>query len=130
MVARFTSPEWIAELDRALMADPALRLASTGVSLVVQQTVTDGPEGDASWHVVVDDGTARVVPGDAPSADVTFRQTYETAAAINQGRLSAQTAFMTGRLRVGGDVELLMAHQATFDGVEDAFDAVRAGTEF
>jgi putative sterol carrier protein len=129
-VARFASPEWIAELDRAVAADPALRRASAGVSLVVQQRVTDGPDGDASWHVVVDHGDARVVAGEAPQADVTFSQSYDTAAAIGRGELSAQTAFMIGKLRVGGNVELLMTHQATFDGVEDLFEAVRAGTEY
>jgi putative sterol carrier protein len=129
-VARFSSPEWIAELDRAAGADPALRDASAGVSLVVQQTVTGGPAGDASWHVVVDDGAVRVLPGEAPRADITFHQRYDTAAAIGRGEMSAQTAFMVGDLRVGGDVELLMAHQVTFDTVEDVFASVRAGTEF
>ena len=97
------------------------------MSLVVQQTVTDGPEGDAAWHVVVDDGAVSVRPGEAPEPDVTFRQSYETAAAIGRGELSAQTAFMIGKLRVGGNVELLMTHQGTFDGVEDVFEAVRGG---
>jgi putative sterol carrier protein len=129
-VARFSSPEWIAELDRAVAADATLHRTSAGVSLVVQQTVTDGPDGDASWHVVVDDGTVRVHPGPAERADVTFRQSYATAGAIARGEMSAQTAFMIGELRVGGDVELLMTHQDTFDGVEDVFEAVRAGTEF
>ena len=129
-MARFTSPEWIAELDQAIAADPAIQRASKGVSLVVQQLVTGGPEGDVTWHVVVDDGSARVVPGDADDPDVTFRQSYATAAAIARGDMSAQTAFMIGELRVGGDVGLLMKHQATFEEVEDVFEAVRAGTEF
>jgi putative sterol carrier protein len=129
-VARFASPEWIAELDRAMVADPSLQQVSTDVSLVVQQTVTEGPDGDAVWHVVVDGGHVRVHPGSAPEPDVSFTQSYDTAAAIARGDLSAQTAFMIGKLRVGGDVALLMAHQATFDGVEDVFEAVRAGTDF
>jgi putative sterol carrier protein len=129
-VARFSSPEWIAELDRAVADDAALRTASAGVSLVVQQTVTDGPEGDTAWHVVIDDGEVRVRPGEAAEADVTFRQSYATAAAIGRGEMSAQTAFMVGKLRVGGDVELLMANQSTFDGVADVFGTVRAGTEY
>ena len=129
-VARFSTAEWIADLDRAAAGDAALRRASRGVSLVVQQTVTDGPEGDAAWHVVVDDGAVSVRPGEAPEPDVTFRQSYETAAAIGRGDLSAQTAFMIGKLRVGGNVELLMTHQGTFDSVEDVFEAVRGSTEY
>jgi putative sterol carrier protein len=129
-VARFASPEWIDELDRAISADPALQQVRADVSLVVEQTVTDGPDGDAVWHVVVDCGRVRVRRGNAPEPDVTFNQTYATAAAIARGELSAQTAFMIGQLKVGGDVSLLMAHQDTFDGVEDVFEAVRAATEF
>ena len=129
-MVRFASPEWIAELDRAVSADESLQRAGADVSLVVQQTVTGGPSGDAAWHVVVDHGRARVHAGVAPEADVSFSQSYETAAAIGRGELSAQTAFMVGSLRVGGDVELLMRHQATFDGVDDVFEKVRAVTEY
>jgi putative sterol carrier protein len=129
-MARFASPEWIDELDRAISADPALQQVDQAVSLVVEQTVTGGPGGDAVWHVVVAEGRVRVRSGRAPQADVTFSQTYDTAAAIARGELSAQTAFMIGELKVGGDVALLMAHQDTFDGVEDVFEVVRAGTEF
>jgi putative sterol carrier protein len=129
-MARFASPEWIDELDRAMSADPALQRVRVDVSLVVEQTVTGGPDGDSVWHVVVDDGRVRVHRGHAAEPDVTFSQTYATAAAIARGELSAQTAFMVGELTVGGDVSLLMTHQDTFDGVEDVFEAVRAGTEF
>ena len=101
------------------------------MSLVVQQIVTDGPEGDAAWHVVRRRRRGQRAPRRGARARRHLHaRSYETAAAIGRGELSAQTAFMIGKLRVGGDVELLMTHQGTFDGVEDVFEAVRGGTEY
>lgn len=69
--------------------------------IVVQQELSDTGE---SWHVVVGGGPTEVVAGRHPAPDVTFTQDAATAAAINAGELSAQQAFMDGRLRVGGAV--------------------------
>ncbi len=69
--------------------------------LVVQQELTDS---GAAWHVEVAGGRARVVRGRHPAPDVTISQDTATARAINHGELSAQQAFVDGRLRVRGDV--------------------------
>ena len=37
---------------------------------------------------------------------------YETAAAISKGELNTQTAFMTGKLKVSGNLAKLMMQQA------------------
>ncbi len=129
-MARFLAPEWIVELDRAAGADDGLRRATASVHLVVQQEVIGGPDGDASYHVVVDGGSVAVHGGRAEAPDVTFTQDHATAVAIGRGELSAQAAFMVGRLRVDGDVGLLMRHAAAFDDVDDTFAPVRATTEY
>jgi SCP-2 sterol transfer family len=129
-VVRYLSPEWIAALDDAARADPALAAATHDVVLVVQQEVDGGPDGDAHWHVRLDHGDVRVLVGPAERADVVFRQDHATALAVARGELSAQTAFMIGKLRVSGDVDLLMAHHDLFDSVDDVFTAVRAVTEY
>lgn len=89
--------EWVGGLDAALRLLPA----AAGADLVVQQELTDT---GAAWHVVVADGGARASAGRHPAPDVTFAQDEVTALAINAGELSAQTAFIDGRLRVRGDV--------------------------
>lgn len=129
-MARFLAPEWIDELDRAAGADEALRRATADVHLVVQQEVTGGPDGDAAYHVVVDAGSVAVRPGRAEDPDVTFCQDHATAVAVGRGDLSASAAFMVGRLRVGGDIGLLMAHADAFTDVHDTFAPVRATTEY
>jgi putative sterol carrier protein len=49
--------------------------------------------------------------GSTEGADVTVKQSYETAAAISKGELNTQTAFMTGKLKVSGNLAKLMMHQ-------------------
>jgi putative sterol carrier protein len=129
-MVRYLSPEWIEAVSAAAAACDDLRTATSGVRLTVQQRVTGGPGGDVAYHVVVDDGAVAVLPGEAPAADVTFQQDHATATAIARGELAAQAAFMTGRLRVGGDVQLLMRHRDTLAGLDDALVGVRAATEY
>jgi hypothetical protein len=92
------SDAWIAALAQraaSVSVDPS-------VSLVVQQQVDNGVS--RRWHVVIGAGRVDVVGGDHPAPDVTFVQDEATAAAIESGALSAQQAFVDGRLRVRGAV--------------------------
>lgn len=91
------SDAWIAAFE-AVVVDAG---ASNDEALVVQQELTDT---GAAWYVVVSAGGARVAPGRHPAPDVTFSQDLATATAVNRGDLSAQQAFIDGRLRVRGDV--------------------------
>ncbi|MCH8984833.1 MAG: SCP2 sterol-binding domain-containing protein [Acidobacteria bacterium] len=50
--------------------------------------------------------------GTLDGADVTVKQSYDTAVAISKGELNTQTAFMTGKLKVSGNLAKLMMHQA------------------
>lgn len=129
-MAQYLSDEWIDELDRAACADASLAEATRHLALVIQQEIVGGPCGDIAFHVDIDHGTVRVRSGAAGHPDVTFQQDHATAVAVGTGDLSAQTAFMIGKLRVRGDVETLMRHQDAFDGVDDVFMAVRTGTAY
>jgi putative sterol carrier protein len=129
-VARYLSGDWIDAVGAAAATSETLREASRGVRLAVQQRVTGGPDGDVAYHVVLDDGTVSVRPGDADRPDVTFVQDHATAVAVATGELPAQTAFMTGRLRVAGDVQLLMERRDALAGLDDALRTVRAQTEY
>lgn len=130
LVVRYTSPEWIEAAGRALAGDPALKQATLEVRLVLEHVVTLTPTGTVTWHVTVDHGAVSLDAGPAPAADLRFTTTYGTAAQIAAGALGAQRAFAEGRLRVGGDLSLLVAHQRTLAGVDDALAAVRAETTY
>jgi hypothetical protein len=130
---KYLSPEWMAAAGRALAGDPGPGSALAGLTLTIEQAVTDGPDGDVVWHVAVSDGRVALTPGPAPAgtpADLRFRTDYATAAAVAAGELSAQRAFVEGRLRVGGDLSLLIAHQRALAAVDDALAPVRAETSY
>ena len=65
-----------------------------------------------------------------PKPDLRFTTAYGTAAQIASGALAAQRAFVEGRLRVGGDLSLLIAHQRAIAAVDGALAPVRAQTTY
>jgi putative sterol carrier protein len=129
-VVAFLSPAWIDALDEAFRDDPSLAGATADVALVIQQEVSNPDGPDDTWHVAIDHGSVRVAAGAAEHPDVVFRQDRATAVAVGRGELSAQTAFMIGKLRVDGNVGLLLQHHDLFDSVDDVFSAVRATTDY
>jgi putative sterol carrier protein len=129
-VPRYLTQDWLDAAQRAVEADAALATSTKDVQLTVQQVVTGGPDGDAAYHVAIDDGTVRVLTGEASNATVTFIQNWETATAISRGELSAQGAFMTGRIRVRGDLPKLVEYGSVFGGVDDVFADLRMQTTY
>jgi PPE-repeat protein len=125
----FLSDEWIEALDAAAAADEQLAALTAELDLTIEQEVTDGPLGDVRYHVTFDRGTVSVASGAAASPTVRFTQDHRTAAAIANGTGSAQRAFMTGQLQVGGDLRVLLSHTEVLTQLDDAFAAVRARTE-
>jgi putative sterol carrier protein len=129
-VPRYLTQEWLDAAQRAGESDAALVDATKDVELTVQQVVTDGPDGDIVYHVAISDGTVRIVTGDASDATVTFIQNWETATAVGRGELSAQGAFMTGRIRVRGDLPKLVEYGNILGGVGDVFAELRTSTTY
>ena len=127
---RYLSSEWIDAAGRALSGDAGLKDATVDLRLTLQQVVTEGPAGTVRWHVAIDHGRVELAEGEAPAADLRFTTTYATAAAIASGALGAQRAFAEGKLRVGGDLSLLVAHHRTLASLDDALAALRAETSF
>lgn len=123
-MAEFLTPEWISELGasaQSVSVSPDLRL-------VVEQIVSDGPSGEVSYVIEIANGRVVVRLGRSSDADLTFAQDRATAAAIARGELSAQAAFMAGRLRVGGDLRAVMDRSRELAAMVDVFATARATT--
>jgi hypothetical protein len=127
-VAAYLSDEWLADVERALRQHASVTAAAG--DLVVTHRVSGGPAGDRTFHIELRGPRTRVAAGEADAAHVTFTQDYSTAAAIARGELSAQAAFMAGRLRVGGDLTALVDHHRPLLGIDDALATVRASTTY
>ncbi len=69
---------------------------------------------DGEYVVSIADGQCSVRAGRIDQPDATMATTHDTYLAIAEGRTNAMTAFMTGKLRVSGNLPLLMRFQQIF----------------
>jgi putative sterol carrier protein len=70
-------------------------------------------DGAGMWKVDVVDGNVSVTEG-ADDADVTIRASEETFQAVASGEQNATTAYMTGKLKVEGDMGAALKLQKLF----------------
>ena len=70
-------------------------------------------EGAGVWKVDVTDAGIEVIEGGG-DADVTIRASEETFRAIAEGNQNPTTAYMTGKLKIDGDMSAAMKLQKLF----------------
>jgi len=70
-------------------------------------------EGAGTWTVAIADGSITVTEG-AGEADCTFAASEETFEKIVAGEQNATTAYMTGKLKIKGDMGAAMKLQKIF----------------
>jgi putative sterol carrier protein len=71
-------------------------------------------EGAGTWTVAIADGAVTVTDGASGDADCTFSATEETFAKITSGEQNATSAYMTGKLKIKGDMGAAMKLQKLF----------------
>ncbi len=123
-MAEFLSDAWIDALDASVRA---VALPEE-VRLVVQQVVQDADGPEVAYAIRMADGRAQVERGRVADADVTFTQDRATAVAIARGDLSAQVAFLAGRLRVGGDIRQVIDRGRDLALLDELLTPARAAT--
>ena len=70
-------------------------------------------EDVGQWTVSVDDGTVTVTEG-AGEADCTISASEETLVKIARGEANPTTAYMTGKLKIQGDMGAALKLQKLF----------------
>ena len=111
-MSKFLSEEWANDVSAALSSHEGFKNAIGAADLGIQFNTEDGPDGDVDYYLKSSGGTSNLALGSLDDPDVTVKQSYDTAAAISQGDLNTQTAFMTGKLKVSGNLAKLMMHQS------------------
>jgi putative sterol carrier protein len=131
-MVRFLSPSWAEEFNAALEGaaipgpDPDAGLAAVDGTFTVVQEVRGAPDGDVRVILGVVDGSLRLQleraedggdggdggdGADDPSPDVTILISYDDAVAMSKGELAVAEALNAGRIRVRGDLSVLVAAQ-------------------
>lgn len=123
---RFLSPEWVGAFNDALTEVDLTGAGGTGSlaagdgSFSVLQAV-DGAPGAGGPGIVhtlltVDGGRVTMALGEPgaedPPPSVTVALSYPDAVALSRGELAAAEALGSGRVRVRGDLSVLVAAQA------------------
>ncbi len=125
MAVRFLSDEYMAQATKVMNDDEAFRSAAGGLDMTMQFTVTDVPdEGEFQYFIRIADGRGEMARGTVDQPDARIRNSYDTAAGISRGELNSATAFMTGKLKVSGNVAKLMTAQNALSRLQDAMAAL------
>jgi putative sterol carrier protein len=107
---KFLSDEWAQALKVELNQSEEFRQAAAGQKATIQQVITGG-EGDMHYWITIGEGQIDLGTGDIEGEDATITQSYDSAAALAKGELSAVTAFMTGKLKIAGNMGMILGLQ-------------------
>ena len=86
--------------------------AAKGMNSTIQFKLTGDGGGD--YYVEIKDGTAKVSQGAAPSPNMTMTLAAQDYVDLIGGKLNGQMAFMSGKLKIAGDMGLAMKMQTLF----------------
>ncbi|MGZ8642130.1 MAG: SCP2 sterol-binding domain-containing protein [Actinomycetota bacterium] len=110
MAVKFLSEEWAQTLKTELNASESFKAAAAGKTATIQQVIGGGDDEIHYW-IGRADGAIDMGIGDAASADATITETYDTAVALAKSELSPVTAFMTGKVKIAGNMGMLLGLQ-------------------
>jgi len=110
----FLSAEWIAAA-RQIRAKYENQTPKITQKIRMNQIITDVPFADGTIRSYIDTTSGNFILdlGELPDADVTISTDYATACKIflEQDAAAAMQAFMSGQIKVQGDIVMLMSLQ-------------------
>lgn len=135
---RFYSPEWVAAFNEAVAGldasatDTTGSLAASSGRFSVAQVVVDAPGGELTVTMTADDGHLSMALGDGGGhpPNVTISLSYADAAALSRGELEPAEAVAQGRVRVRGDLAVLVAGRALLAAAGERLGALQAATTY
>ncbi len=152
------TPEWVRAFNTALAdvafeVDPGTSLAAGSGQFSIRQIIHGAPSGVINTLISYSEGhlsmeledpppepPMRVDPTDgseipappapaAPAADVEMRLDWDSAISMATGELSPARALSEGRIRVRGDLSVLVAAQSVLAAARSHLGALHPSTE-
>ncbi|HVC39109.1 MAG TPA: SCP2 sterol-binding domain-containing protein [Candidatus Dormibacteraeota bacterium] len=102
-----TPQQIIDQIPAAFQADKAQGLAAT-----FQFDITGSQGGQ--WFAEIKDATCEVTAGTSPTANITITMADQNFVKLITGRLDGPMAFMTGKLKLKGDMALALRLSGLF----------------
>ena len=120
MAIRFLSDEWATDVMDAVNSTDEFSKAAGTAAARIQQVITK-PDGEvAHYWTIVADGKIELGLGDLENPDATISQSYETAVALATREANPVTAFMMGKIKIDGNMGLLMGLAGALGKLADA----------
>jgi len=110
VAVNFLSEEWAAQVQDKLNSNDSFKSAAGSQTAKIQQVVTT-PDGEKKYFFELSGGEAKLGIGEIDGPDATISQDYDTAVALSKNELTGTSAYMSGKLRVSGDLMKLMQLQ-------------------
>ncbi len=107
MATEVTIQQLMNAMPKALIPEKA-----AGVNTVIQYHLT-GPEG-GDWVVNIHDGQCTVEPGTTPNPNLTLTADAQDYKDIITGKTNAMAAFMQGKVKLAGDLNMAMKMTSFF----------------
>ena len=126
----YLSNEWINAVAEGIKLNNEIAAVARDNTISVTQTITGTPHGDITYHLESRDGKITFASGPATVSDIAFTQDWATAVGVATGKINAQEAFISGKIRFKGDHERVIATQPLFLALDLVFSAVNANTNF
>ncbi len=126
----YLSNEWIRAVAEGIKLNKEIIVVARDNTVSVTQIITGTPQGDVTYHLESRDGEISFASGPATVSDIAFTQDWATAVGVATGKINAQEAFISGKIRFKGDHERVIATQPLFLALDAVFSAVNANTNF
>jgi len=107
---KFLSEDWAQALKTELNASDSFKEAASGKTATIQQVIGGG-DGEIHYWISLADGAIDMGIGDADAPDATITESYDVAVALAKSELSPVTAFMTGKVKIAGNMGMLLGLQ-------------------
>lgn len=127
---RLYSPEWVAAFNEAVAGMDAAGGTGAEISFRMLQVVHGSPEGTLRVGLSAEGGTVRMVlgPPDEPEPEVTVSVDYEDAAALARGDTDPAQLLAAGRVKVRGDLSVLVKGQVALAEAAGRLEALSERT--
>lgn len=119
MSVKFLTEEWADAVKSAINANEAFQKSAGSQNAKIQQVVNTS-EGEKRYWFKLEGGQADLGIGDIESPDATITQDYDTAVALSKNELTGTAAYMSGKLKVSGDLMKLMQLQGALSQLPTA----------
>src|ERR1700681_996023 len=96
-----TIEETFEALKGRFIADKA-----AGTDAVIQWEISG--DGGGTWHAVIKDSTCSINQGPASNPDLTLQLALQDWFDMNEGKKTRQMLFMTGKLKLKGELALAL----------------------